>query len=106
MSSTVTTHPHITKTPGVKGGSACLEGTGFPVISVVGYVLQLGMKPEELVRDFPYLTLAQIYSALSYYYDNKAELDREIYENSEEYWREKAPHLFRSEGERSSPETS
>ena len=45
------------------------------------------MTPEELVRDFPHLTLAQVYDALSYYYDNQPEIEKEIAENTEEYWR-------------------
>jgi hypothetical protein len=39
------------------------------------------MLPEELVRRFPHLTLAQIYDALSYYYDHQAEIDAEIEKN-------------------------
>lgn len=37
-----------------------------------------GWSPEELYFNHPYLTLGQIYSALAYYWDHKAELDAEI----------------------------
>jgi uncharacterized protein (DUF433 family) len=37
-----------------------------------------GWSPEELAFQFPYLTLGQIYSALAYYWDHKAELDEDM----------------------------
>ena len=83
------THPYIERRAGFAGGSPIIVGTKFPVRSVVGYILKLGMTPEELVREFPHLTLAQVYDALSYYYDHRAEVDRDITENSEEYCRER-----------------
>lgn len=46
--------------------------------SVVVYVLHLGMTVEELVRDWPHVSPAQVYDALSYYYDNQAEIDADI----------------------------
>ena len=50
----------------------------------MNYVLRQGLSPEEIVGEFSHLTLAQIYDALSYYYDNKENIDRELLENSEE----------------------
>jgi uncharacterized protein (DUF433 family) len=47
------------------------------------------MTPEELVTLFPHLTLAQVYDALSYYYDHKEEIDRDLAESIEEYWKAK-----------------
>jgi uncharacterized protein (DUF433 family) len=75
------THPYIVKRPGYRGGRAIIAGTNFPVSSVVIYLLRQGMLPEELVRRFPHLTLAQVYDALSYYYDHQSELDAEIEKN-------------------------
>lgn len=76
-------HPHITSDPGVCGGSPRIAGTRFSVRVVVGYVLRLGLTPEELQADFPHLSLAAIYDALSYYYDNREEVDAEIQANDE-----------------------
>ncbi len=45
---------------------------------MVFYVLRQGMSPEELVKEFSHLTLPQVYDALSYYYDNKEEIDRDL----------------------------
>ena len=77
-------HPHIVSRKGYCGGSPVIAGTKFPVRSVVNYVLRQGMTPEELVSEFHHLTLAQVYDALSYYYDNQREIDRDLAANTEE----------------------
>jgi uncharacterized protein (DUF433 family) len=77
-------HPHITTRKGYCGGSPAIAGTKFPVRSVVSYVLRQGMTPEELVAEFPHLTLAQVYDALSYYYDHQKEVDRDLAANTED----------------------
>jgi uncharacterized protein (DUF433 family) len=51
---------------------------------VVNYVLRQGISPEELVKEFPHLTLAQVYDALSYYYDHKETIERELQESTED----------------------
>lgn len=77
-------HPHIVTDSAICGGSAVIQGTRFPVRSVVNYVLHHGCTPEELVAKFSHLTLAQIHDALAYYYDNREDIDREMTENREE----------------------
>jgi uncharacterized protein (DUF433 family) len=77
-------HPHIVSRKGYCGGSPVIAGTKFPVRSVVTYVLRQGMTPEELVAEFPHLSLAQVYDALSYYYDHQNEVDRDLAENTED----------------------
>lgn len=76
-------HPHIVVRKGYCGGSPVIAGTKFPVRSVVNYVLRQGMTPEELVAEFRHLTLAQVHDALSYYYDNRDEIERDITANTE-----------------------
>ena len=71
-------HPHVWRKAGVCGGSPVIRGTRFPVRSVVVYVLRQGMTPEEMVREWPHLKLAHVYDAISFYYDHKTEIDREI----------------------------
>jgi len=75
-------HPYIVSQPDYCGGSPVIKGTKFPVRSVVTYVLRQGLSPEELVGEFSHLTLAQVYDALSYYYDHRAEVDQDLQENS------------------------
>ncbi len=73
-------HPHIVSHPEYCRGSPVITGTRFPVRSVVNYVLKQGLTPEELVREFDHLTLAQVYDALSYYYDHQDEIERDLVE--------------------------
>ena len=82
-----TEHPYIVSQEDFCGGSPVIRGTKFPVRTVVNYVLQQGISPEELVREFSHLTLAQVYDALSYYYDHKESIDKEIRDNSVELLR-------------------
>ena len=76
-------HPYIVSDKDYCGGTPIIKGTKFPVRSVVNYVLRQGLSPEEMVGEFTHLTLAQVYDALSYYYDHKTAIDRELAENSE-----------------------
>ena len=76
-------HPHITTDPAICGGSPRIAGSRFSVRIVVGYVLHQCVTPEELQAAFPHLSLAAIYNAPSYYYDNREEIDAEIKVNEE-----------------------
>jgi len=75
-------HPYIVSQTDFCGGSPVIRGTKFPVRSVVNYVLHQGISPEELVKEFSHLTLAQVYDALSYYYDHKESVDKDLRDNS------------------------
>jgi uncharacterized protein (DUF433 family) len=72
-----TDHPYITQTPGVCGGRPVVRGTRIPVKVLVGYY-RLNYKETEILAGFPDLTAAQLYDALSYYYDHQAEIDADI----------------------------
>ena len=80
-------HPYIISDNHYRGGSPVIKGTKFPVRSVVNYVLRQGLSPEEIVGEFSHLTLAQVYDALSYYYDHKEDIDRDLRDNSEQVLR-------------------
>ncbi len=77
-------HPYIVSQADYCGGSPVIKGTKFPVRSVVNYVLRQGLSPEELVGEFSHLNLAQVYDAISYYYDHKQGVDQDLQENSKE----------------------
>lgn len=81
---------HIVRNPKIQGGEPIIKGTRFPVRSVVVYILKNGMLPEELIREFPQLTLASVYDALAYYYDHKEEIDSLIKVQQESEWKKKA----------------
>jgi len=83
-------HPYVTKVPGVQGGEPVIRGTRFPVRSVVEYVLRQGMTPEEVVREWTFLSLAQVHDALSYYYDHRAEITGHIRRHAQAFARGRA----------------
>ena len=72
-------HPYVEHRPGVQGGRPVIKGSRFPVSAIVqDYRRRLSV--EEILRDFPSLRPAEVYDALSYYYDHRAEIDQEIVE--------------------------
>ena len=79
-------HPHVTQVEGVAGGKPVIRGTRTPVRSIVAYH-RMGNTPEEIQVKLPHLSLAQIYDALSFYYDHQADIDADIEANREEYVR-------------------
>ncbi len=81
--STKTVHPYITYRDDIGGGRAIIAGTRTRVSNIVAYH-RLGLSAEELAHEFPHLTLSQIYDSLSYYYEHREEIDKEIDEESEE----------------------
>jgi uncharacterized protein (DUF433 family) len=83
------THSYIVSRKDYCGGNPVIKGTKFPVHSVVNYILRQGFSPEELVKEFSHLTLAQVYDALSYYYDHTGDIERELEKNAEERLRAK-----------------
>ena len=74
-------HPYVERRSGICGGEPVIVGTRFPVRSVVTNIYRLGMTPEEMVEAWPYLTLAHIHDALSFYHDHRALIDRAMREN-------------------------
>src|SRR5947199_5296572 len=59
-------------------GTAWIEGTTTRVIQVALDKLTQGWDADEIHAQHPYLSLAHIHAALSYYYDHQEELDAEI----------------------------
>ena len=55
-------------------------GTTMKVIELVLDSKAYGWSAEEIQFQHPYLTMGQIHSALAYYWDHQAELDRDIEE--------------------------
>jgi uncharacterized protein (DUF433 family) len=59
-------------------GVAILAGTRVKVVEVVMDRLAHHWDADEIQRQHPHLSLAQIHSALAYYYDHQLELDKDI----------------------------
>ena len=55
-----------------------IAGTTMKVVELILDHLAYGWSPEELHFQHSYLTMGQVHSALAYYWDHRAELDRDI----------------------------
>lgn len=53
-----------------------IEGTCIAIWDVVGYYYKLGLSVEEILAEWSYMQLTQLFSALSYYHDYQAEIDK------------------------------
>ena len=72
------TPEHIVKTPGICGGRACIAGHRIRVLDIVVWNQMRGYSPDEVVAMFPGISLADVYAALAYYFDNRSEIDEEF----------------------------
>jgi uncharacterized protein (DUF433 family) len=68
----------ITKTPGVCGGRACIAGHRIRVLDVAILHEQSGCSPDEIVLQYPSISLADVHAALCYYYDHREDIQEEI----------------------------
>ncbi len=84
---TPTKHPHIERVEGVCGGEPVIEGTRIPVWIIAARVKR-GETVAEIIEAYPWLTKAPVQDAIGYYHNHKEEVERAIYQNSEEYNRE------------------
>ena len=66
-------------------GVAWLDGTNVKVIEVIADHLAHGTSPEEMHLQYPHLSIAHVYAALTWYYDHQAELDRQLAEQMRRY---------------------
>lgn len=63
----------IVSTEGVMGGQPRLDGHRISVLQIVEWVREEGMDVETVAAEFD-LDMADVYSALAYYYDNVDEM--------------------------------
>ncbi len=73
---------HIEITPGVCGGRARIAGHRIRVQDIVLWT-EHGQSPDQIVADFPQLSLADVYAALCYYHDHREEIDAQIREDDQ-----------------------
>ncbi|MDX6496862.1 MAG: hypothetical protein QOG23_122 [Blastocatellia bacterium] len=59
-------------------GVPWISGANTKVVEVVLDKMAYGWSPEEMHRQHPHLSMAQIHAALSYYYEHQAEVDADI----------------------------
>src|SRR5712692_3016318 len=59
-------------------GVPWISGANTKVVEVVLDKMAYGWSPEEMHRQHPHLSMAQIHAALSYYYEYQDEVDADI----------------------------
>ena len=75
--SAVLEHCYVTSDKDILGGEPIIRETRTPVRAIVE-LWRMGITPEEIPTRLPDLTLAQVFDALSYYSDNKEEINSYI----------------------------
>ncbi|MEO1210932.1 MAG: DUF433 domain-containing protein [Cyanobacteria bacterium J06638_20] len=78
---TVVSAEHIQITPGICGGKPRIAGHRIRVQDVVVWYEYLNMSPDDIVYHYPSITLADVHSALAYYYDHLEEVRQDIRES-------------------------
>ena len=68
---------YIEVTPDVRGGKPRIAGRRITIADVAIAYLRLGQTLEEVAAEYD-LTLAEVYAAMSFYYDNKVAIDESI----------------------------
>ncbi len=75
---TATIISHIEITPGICGGKPRIAGHRIRVEDIVIWHERLGLSPDEIVSQYPSISLADVYAALSYYHDHFNEIRKQI----------------------------
>lgn len=89
MSTINTIASHIEITPGTCGGKPRIAGHRIRVQDIVIWTEE-GRSADEIVTDFPQLSLANVYAALTYYHDHREQIDKDISDDDEFFERMKA----------------
>jgi uncharacterized protein (DUF433 family) len=72
----------ISKTPGVCGGDACVEGTRLAVWMLVE-ARRAGCTDEEILQDYPGLNNERLSTAWAYAEAHSEEIERAMFENAQ-----------------------
>ena len=73
-------------------GVARLVGRQTKVVEIVMDKLAWNWTPEQLQAQHPHLSLSEIHSALTYYYDHREEIDEQIRQYNDEVESIRAKH--------------
>ena len=75
-----TEYLYIVRDERLLSGEPIIKGTRTPVRAIVE-TWRMGVAPEEIPKGLPHLTLAQVFSALTYYSDHQDEINNYIERN-------------------------
>jgi uncharacterized protein (DUF433 family) len=91
MSTAIDIGTLVVSTPETCGGRPRIAGTRISIAQIAVWNKQ-GMSVEEILEEIPYLNLAQVYAALSYYHANRNEIEADLAAELAEYQRLEAEH--------------
>ena len=74
----------IARSPGICGNRPYINGTRVSV-QQIAVLHQEGLRPIDILNEYEFLNLAQIYSALAYYYANQSEIEAYLKEDAATY---------------------
>jgi uncharacterized protein (DUF433 family) len=69
--------------PSASGGRLCLAGSGVSVRRI-SCLYNEGLTAEQILEEFPKLTLSAIYAAITYYLANRERMDAELLADEKE----------------------
>jgi len=72
-----------------RDGRYYIKGQRVPV-AIIARVWKQGRSPETIRQDFPVLTLAEVYGAVTFYLDHQESIDQQDAEDSARYQAERA----------------
>ena len=81
----------VVSTPETCGERPRIAGTRISIAQIAVWNKQ-GLSAEEILEEIPYLNLAQVYAALSYYHANRNEIEADLAAELAEYQRLEAEH--------------
>jgi uncharacterized protein (DUF433 family) len=73
----------IVRKPNVCGGKPCITGTRIRVQDVYVWHELQGLSADEIVSRFQHLTMADVYAALTYYWDHRDQIGRQMQEETD-----------------------
>lgn len=74
----------IVTTLGVRGGKPRIDGHRITVGDVAVWHERMGMSPDEIVFNYPGITLSDVYAALAYYFENRDRIDADLLEGEKQ----------------------
>jgi uncharacterized protein (DUF433 family) len=80
---TKTEHPYIEINSKICNGSPVVAGTRVRIVDIAIEYEYLNSSPDEIINAHPHLKLEQVHDALSYYYENRKDLDNKIKEDKQ-----------------------
>ncbi|NMF56774.1 DUF433 domain-containing protein [Pseudanabaena yagii] len=82
----------IVRSPDICGDRPRIAGTRITV-GRIATLWKQGLTPEEIAENWGYLSMAQVYAALTYYHANREEIEQALRRDREDYDRLYAEHL-------------